>query len=135
MAPQGQQVAQPVLAHNGGIVIQLHVQRRGHKLPAHIGCAGHAHIARQQKKMVDQALCPQGQQFFYKLRLAAIVHNRDMERHLARGGCQGADGALRGRRPVKNRDGHVAERPLRARPGAGLVHVCSAGAAAPRNQM
>ena len=83
VAPQGQQVAQPVPPHHGSIVIKLHVQRRGHKLPAHVGRTGHAHVARQQKKIVYDPLAAQTQQVFDQLRLAAVVHHGDLKRNLA----------------------------------------------------
>ena len=78
--------------------------------------------------------------------LLCALHERGLVARAAKAGPDYIDAAFHAAltgQPAANLDTWMCreaapsptERPLRARPGAGLVHVCSAGAAAPRNQM
>ena len=111
MPPKGQQVAQPVSADHGRSVVPFHVQGGVHQFPAHIGGAGHAHIARQQKKMVNAAFFPPVLQAAHQVRFAAVVHHRNAKGHVPRCVVQGLDGHAGGRRPVEHGNDHVADRP------------------------
>ena len=107
--PEGQQAGQPARPAHGRIVVQLHIHGRGHHFPAHIGGTGHAHVAGQQKKMVDDAALSERQKTFDQSGIAAVVHHGDVKGDFLRGPAQGEDRLARGARTVEDRNGHVAD--------------------------